>query len=593
MGALRKGLRYFPVTAGSKFPPLLEKWHDVATDDLTQLRAWHKQWPTCNWAVSCDGLVVVDVDSHKGGDEALGAWELEHGALPPTYTVRTPRGGRHLYYRSPKPLRNGTNLLGSGVDIRAHHGYVVAPPSTVGGKYEVIRDIDIAEAPRALVEFCGQPREKAVQRDVHPEDVDPDLAVAQARAHLSTFPPAIEGSGGDLQTYRAACIVRDHGVPQARACEALAEWNALCQPPWGWLDLERKVRNAWRYAESAPGEKVALFDRVRPEKRLYSPVDVRATTVLDTNYLVKGWIDRDSMALVFGPPGAGKTFTTLHLALHVAAGKEWSGCRVRGGGVLYLGYEGGAAMPRRLYALKQEFPGLDWPAIPLRLWNIRRAMASKTARAPEGRAEFEAALKAFREELKEWPALIIIDPLRDALGGSDSDVDLVAPFLEYLRLAVEATGAAVLVVHHPGHHATDRSRGDSGIEGNMDQVIRLDPDTGHVTSRKLRDGQRGTLNYRLRVVTLGMDADGDPVTSCVYQPIDAHNGLTQPEEDFLRELISMSHNGTAEVGVLKRCIPTLQPDVRNRIVTSLRQKKALIVDHKGVIVGSGAMEMFL
>ena len=75
--------------------------------------------------------------------------------------------------------------------------------------------------------------------------------------------------------------------------------------------------------------------------------------------------------------------------------------------------------------------------------------------------------------------------------------------------------------------------------------------------------------------------------------IDAHNGLTEPEEEFLRELISLSHNGRAETSALKQCIPTLQPDVRNRIVASLRQKKALIVDHKGVLVGSGAMEMFL
>src|SRR3546814_1102708 len=55
-------------------------------------------------------LVVVDLDDKDGkcGSAALDALALEpgNGPLPPTFTVTTANGGRHLYFRHREPLTN-------------------------------------------------------------------------------------------------------------------------------------------------------------------------------------------------------------------------------------------------------------------------------------------------------------------------------------------------------------------------------------------------------------------------------------------------------------------------------------------------------
>ena len=83
-----------------------------------------------------------------------------HGQLWPgeTFTVRTRRGGLHLYFTAPPGLRlgntNGRNERGLGwlIDTRGHGGYVVAPGSFVDlpdgtGRYQVIYNRPPARLP--------------------------------------------------------------------------------------------------------------------------------------------------------------------------------------------------------------------------------------------------------------------------------------------------------------------------------------------------------------------------------------------------------------------------------------------------------------
>ncbi|MFD0152250.1 bifunctional DNA primase/polymerase [Streptomyces sp. NPDC055721] len=89
--------------------------------------------PPKEWAGMADGLDVFAV-----------LCERAEARLPTeTYTVRTRRGGQHLYFTAPegKTLRSGAGVLGWKVDTRAWGGYVVAAGSTVQGRsYDVIHD---------------------------------------------------------------------------------------------------------------------------------------------------------------------------------------------------------------------------------------------------------------------------------------------------------------------------------------------------------------------------------------------------------------------------------------------------------------------
>ncbi|MER5853188.1 bifunctional DNA primase/polymerase [Streptomyces sp. NPDC002012] len=99
--------------------------------------------PPAEWAGAADGLDVFVMLCERAGEQ-----------LPTeTYTVRTRRGGQHLYFTAPagKQLRSTADVLGWKVDTRAWGGYVVAAGSTVGGaSYEIIHGPSPAPLPAWL-----------------------------------------------------------------------------------------------------------------------------------------------------------------------------------------------------------------------------------------------------------------------------------------------------------------------------------------------------------------------------------------------------------------------------------------------------------
>lgn len=156
-----RGFALFPLRAGSKLPAVARDWEHLATTSMTRLRRLSSD-PQANYAVACgpSNLVVIDLDVAKEAQAAPG--EPTHGLealraladgreLPRTFTVGTPSGGRHLYFRPPvdgPALRNTVRRLGPLIDTRGVGGYVVAPGSRVDGVvYEILQDAPIAELP--------------------------------------------------------------------------------------------------------------------------------------------------------------------------------------------------------------------------------------------------------------------------------------------------------------------------------------------------------------------------------------------------------------------------------------------------------------
>lgn len=127
---------------------------------------WGYQVPDANLGVDTGKLVVIDVDPRHGGDESFAA--LEHECeLPLTWRALTGGGGEHVLFAAPDGVEvtsfSAENMndppLGKGVDIRAHGGYIVAPPSRhiSGQEYAWSadhhpKDTPLAPAPEWLIE---------------------------------------------------------------------------------------------------------------------------------------------------------------------------------------------------------------------------------------------------------------------------------------------------------------------------------------------------------------------------------------------------------------------------------------------------------
>jgi hypothetical protein len=84
-------------------------------------------------------LVVLDIDNDVF---------FKYFSDVETFTVRTPKGGYHLYFYSEVDARNKGSLFKIPIDVRGTGGYVLIPPSSYEideelKPYEVVKDIEI------------------------------------------------------------------------------------------------------------------------------------------------------------------------------------------------------------------------------------------------------------------------------------------------------------------------------------------------------------------------------------------------------------------------------------------------------------------
>ncbi|MGX9352355.1 helicase RepA family protein [Shimia sp. W99] len=255
------------------------------------------------------------------------------------------------------------------------------------------------------------------------------------------------------------------------------------------------------HPDEFPQEKVH-GRRAREIKRRL--VDLSAIdAVLTDNYLLKGWLDRSCLSMLYGPSNAGKTFVALEIAMHIAAGKPWRGLRINGGPVLYIAAEGGAGILNRIAAIKRDRPDMadaQFYLLPLVL-DLHGQRDARTVCA---------AMPCKK------PALVVIDTLARSMGAGDENTAKdAAQFVRNCDLIREATGAHVMVIHHTGKDEERGARGSSALRAAVDNEIQVTAEW-EIKSRKQRDQEPpDPLHFNLRSVTLGIDEDGDPVTSAV------------------------------------------------------------------------------
>lgn len=158
-----RGWPVFPCQPDGKEPATRHGFCDASTDP-GQIRSWWTRQPQANVAIAtgAPGPDVLDVDQHGVAGNGYAAYcELGVAGLLDKMiaVVATPRGGLHAYFTGTGQA--SARLVRHHLDFRAAGGYVVAPPSRVGGKrYRLVRHhprsgvLDWA-AVTALIEPCA------------------------------------------------------------------------------------------------------------------------------------------------------------------------------------------------------------------------------------------------------------------------------------------------------------------------------------------------------------------------------------------------------------------------------------------------------
>ncbi|WP_459858576.1 AAA family ATPase [Dongia sp. agr-C8] len=232
---------------------------------------------------------------------------------------------------------------------------------------------------------------------------------------------------------------------------------------------------------------------------------------LEGRYRVKGLLQSTGLHNFWGPPKCGKTFLVLDLVAHVACGMPYRGLRVRQGAVLYIAAEGVEGFRARALAWCREHLEDDADP-PLYVLGMRVDLM----------ADHRGLIDAARLEMAdEVPAVVVVDTLNRTFTGSESSDEDMTAYVAAADAIREAFGSAVIIVHHCGHDAS-RPRGHTALMGAVDvQVaVKKDEATKIITAevefaKDMADGL--VLSSKLKVVDLGVDEDGDPVTTCIIE----------------------------------------------------------------------------
>jgi hypothetical protein len=120
--------------------------------------------------------------------------------------------------------------------------------------------------------------------------------------------------------------------------------------------------------------------------------------------------------------------------------------------------------------------------------------------------------------------VIIYDTLAAGTPGADENsAEAMGRALGHCKALHKQTGALVALIHHLGKDESKGARGWSGIKAAADAEItvsRVGDVSRIATVSKVKDGPDGTkYSFKLLPVTIGMDEDGELITSCIVEHI--------------------------------------------------------------------------
>jgi hypothetical protein len=420
--------------------PRIDKWNEKATVDPETIRAWWTKWKDANIGIITgrkSGVVVLDVDPRNGGNETLEQLMADIGVLPPSLRVRTGGDGQHLIFRNPKhPIEQGSSKLGSGIDVKGDGGYIIAPPSLhrSGNRYEWIDNPDdtpLAELPDAVVERIG--------RVITPQNVT-----------TSSTEALIPKGERDNRLFQFALKFYHQGYSEDVVLAMLSGINErLCEQPEADRitedDLRRIVTSAKSYA--SPQE----------DFQLCSLSDLRELPAPE--WQIPGLFQENSVIMIYGPSGVGKTFATIDMACSLAYDGKWYTGNGKPGSVVYVAGESGRGIVKRVDAwrsakgITQDLDRLIVNNGPVDLGN------------PQTIERFIKVIEKFS------PSLVVFDTLARCTPGKDENSSgVMGSIVQQLDNIKKELKTSVVIVHHTGKSG-DQERGSSALRAAMDTMI--------------------------------------------------------------------------------------------------------------------------
>ncbi len=175
-----------------------------------------------------------------------------------------------------------------------------------------------------------------------------------------------------------------------------------------------------------------------------------------------GLLHDSTVAMIYGPPGSGKTFFAIHLLCCTALARPTFGVTPEMRSGLYVALEGESGVKARIMAWCDQ-NGVDESPIHYAL--------GRFSIAAEGEADVSDLIEYIR---KHRIGFVVIDTWSLAMAGLDEiSGQHMSAGLDALHQIKRETGACVVAIAHTGKNEKAGIRGHSSQLGNVDTTIEV------------------------------------------------------------------------------------------------------------------------
>jgi hypothetical protein len=395
-------------------------------------------------------------------------------------------------------------------------------------------------------------------------------------------PPAVQGEGGDLATFKLACSIKDAGCSWQETLDVLLEhFNPRCEPPWEADDMAAKVDSAFTHGKEQPGCNApeAIFEAVPVVEGEQTPAkikpralevlhwsDFKGKAVPPVKWIWEPYFPATPFGILASHPGHGKSFLALQMAVAVATGLPLLGLPTgapAGAGVLAL-EDDASVIHRRLRAIVESY-GLSWTPEHDALLQSNLVIIVRGRMALEGTEGNAAAhqLNRLAKELVEAmgatqapPAVLFLDTLNAIHGGDENSNAEVRPLVATIFGLHDTLGCSVWALHHLRKSGTGRNapaltdrldpelvRGAGALVGSARAVVQFGWITPNEATKAGLEAENSHRRYAVMGLTKINDGPQSPWTLLEHAP---GSGLWVPTADGDRALAALRGGGAVE-----------------------------------------------
>ena len=563
-----RGWSVVPVRRGEKMPAIPWARHQSAPANDALIHAWFDNDPTLGVGLVQGrhvGTIVLDFD----GDLGLATLaQLEAKGLPISARQFTPRGGVHVLVNHPgQHVPTRKNVL-PGMDVRGDGGFIVCCPSLGANQRPYAWDVDahpdeapIADCPDWLIPvICGPV--------VGGEDSSGQVIHAAIPAGPFNLPREVVADG--RETYMRdtlLAVMRDMRdrlghlpTPEDLIAAAWPQYEAkvdLTRPGRGHTEFSAKARYTLARAaaglitgfKTQPdfdpetgeiptetfGEKPAKAEASTRNSRALRFVSIAELEAMPLpEWLIHGVVPSEGLVVPYGPPKAGKTFIVLSMALHIAAGRDWFGRKVKQGAVVYIIGEGLGGFSMRLKAMRQRY---DLPQ-DLPFYAVPRAVNFRDE------TDMDALEALIREHIPPGVriALVVVDTLARAMVGvEENSAKEVGEVIAKCEAIGQFLACTVMPVAHTGKDVERGIRGTNAITGAVEASFLIQaagPEHVRMTNDNQKDDGKGApLLFRMEQINLGLRTSLVPVLEESRRPGRPRDPDAPSDEEMLMRVV--------------------------------------------------------